>query len=94
MTDLTVSDQWCQDHHWRPLFRGKCFKSISIILPKVISDLLDLDSIILDTSTEDEEAKSLLLSSEYSQFISTLSEAISSVSQQEVIPRLNWSVPL
>ena len=84
---------WSQDHNWRPLLRGKCFKSASIQLPKPVVDLLNMDSIILDSSTEDEEVKAIVTSNEYTSFIQELETKILEIGSEGVIPRLNWSIP-
>lgn len=84
---------WSQDHSWRALLRGKCFKSVSFVLPKPVVDLLNMDSIILDSSTEDEEVKAIVTSIEYTSFISVVERNISELGSEGVIPRLNWSIP-
>ena len=90
---MIQSQIWCQDHNWRAYFEGKCFKSLSFLLPEKLISYLNLDTVIVDISDTEDEVQSLLKSSEFQAFLKTLSDSIQELSPNGVVPRLNWSTP-
>jgi hypothetical protein len=88
MNSIVSELQACQDHIWRPLFKGSTFRSRSIVNPKSFLSFLEAESIVLDLEDSEEPWKE-----DIQDLMTQIQADIDGIGGLGVVPKLNWSVP-